>query len=77
MDRQDELTSQQRASLVTLEFLWRGRATNARIRELTGLGRSGAWRLIGLLAVILPIVYDENAQEWVYGCLGSNTSMIE
>lgn len=61
----EDLTPQQRAILVYNELKERRVISNARVREITGLNRSAAWRMVVvILGSLLDISYDEKAQVW-------------
>ena len=60
-----DLNSYGKTAVVVRELMELGRITSSRVRELTGMrSRQGARKLLCDIAIVLPILYDEDDRYW-------------
>lgn len=57
----DEMVVTERAGAVAWELGRGRRLTNRDVQDLTGLGRSGAWLMMGRLSRVLPVTFYNGA----------------
>ena len=60
----DELTAQERSSLVTERLYTQGAISLDEVQKITHLTYSGAWRLLSRIARVIAIWYDRETRTW-------------
>lgn len=64
MPDHNDLVAQERAAIVTMRLFINQQITPVEVRELTGLSQSGIWYLMGNIARVVPLWYDDQAMVW-------------